>query len=218
MLHLLHIGPVARYICLLKFRSKEKGKKQIQDYTTELKLSGCKQGITLDGRARKMIVDQDAEAEFTCNDGQCVSMEKRCDQLPDCYDGSDEEGCRLFSLAKGYIKVVPPYSRVGRFDKTIVPVSINVSMRLLKMMGINQRENSIDLQFEVILEWKDLRITYNNLKKDPFLNHLTEADKNSIWLPILIYANTDQKETTRLGWVNEWSTSVVISRDGNLTR
>ena len=156
--------------------------------------------------------------EFTCNDGQCVRMEKRCDQLPDCDDLSDEEGCQLFSLAKGYNKVVPPYTRVSYFDKTIVPVEIDVSIKLLKMMGIDERENSIDLQFEIILEWKDHRITYNNLKKDVFLNALSEDEKTIIWLPIVVYANTDQKETTRLGWTEEWSTEVVVSRDGNFTR
>ena len=103
-------------------------------------------------------------------------------------------------------------------NDTIVPVSINVSMRLLKMMGIDERENSIDLQFEIILEWRDQRITYNNLKKDSFFNALTEDEIRTIWLPIIIYTNTDQKETTRLGWVNEWSTSVIVSRDGNFMR
>ena len=36
------------------------------NYSTFLKLTGCKAG------------------EFTCDDGECVSMEQRCDQLSDC--------------------------------------------------------------------------------------------------------------------------------------
>ena len=68
------------------------------------------------------------------------------------------------------------------------------------------------------LEHLAVLITYNNLKRNIFLNALTEVDKNSIWLPIVIYANTDQKMTTRLGWIEEWSTEVVVSRDGKLTR
>ena len=71
--------------------------------------------------------------EFTCNNGQCVSMTKRCDQLPDCDDGSDEEGCQLFSLAKGYNNVVPPYTRASYFNKTIIRVEIDVSIKLLKL-------------------------------------------------------------------------------------
>ena len=36
-------------------------------YTTMLKMTGCKE-----------------EGEFTCNDGQCIKMEERCNQLPRC--------------------------------------------------------------------------------------------------------------------------------------
>ena len=85
-------------------------------------------------------------------------------------------------------------------------------------MGIDERENRIDQQFEIKLEWRDPRITYNNLKKDSSFNALTEDEMKMIWLPVLVYANTDQIETTRLGVDWEWSTSVVVSRDGNLTR
>ena len=166
-----------------------------------IKLSGC----TEDG-------------EFTCDDGQCINMEERCDQIADCRDGSDETGCKLFSLVDGYKKNVPPIDRVSYWKRAIKPVPINISMRLLKMMGIAESDNTIDLQFEIIMEWKDQRMTYYNLKNDPFLNALTEDEMKSTWLPVVIYANTDQKETTRLGWTEEWSTNVFIARDGNFTR
>ena len=39
---------------------------QGKNYSTFLKLTGCR------------------EDEFTCDDGECVLMEQRCDQLPDC--------------------------------------------------------------------------------------------------------------------------------------
>ena len=84
----------------------------------------------------------------------------------------------------------------------------------MKVLKIDTGKYTIDLQFEITMEWKDYRITYNNLKNEAFLNVLTEDDKMSIWLPVLIYANTDQRETTRL----EWSTSVVVSKDGRFSR
>ena len=100
----------------------------------------------------------------------------------------------------------------------INPAKIGVSVTLFKIVGINERESTIDFQFEIALTWKDQRITFNNLKTNSILNALPEYDMNSIWLPVLIYANTDQRETTRLGFITEWSTSVEVSRDGKFTR
>ena len=107
----------------------------------------------------------------------------------------------MLSLRKGYNKHVPPFSRM-KFSRTIDPASVNVSLRLLKVMDINERKNTIDLKFEVIMEWRDCRITYNNLKEVSFLNALTINETQSIWLPIVVYKNTDQEETTRLGWLD----------------
>ena len=107
---------------------------------------------------------------------------------------------------------------VSYHNETIKPVPINVSLNLLKMVEIEETDNTIDLQFEITLEWRDPRITYNNLKKDIFYNALTEDETKMIWLPVLTYVNTDQKETTRLGVQWEWSTFVDVSRDGDFTR
>ena len=51
-------------------------------YTTMIKLTGC-----------------NPEGEFTCDDGQCIEMKRRCDQVtgkePNCRDESDEIGCKI---------------------------------------------------------------------------------------------------------------------------
>ena len=59
-----------------------------------MKLSGC------------------AENEFTCNDGQCIDVNYRCDQIIDCRDKSDEKECRLLVLEDGYNKMIPPFTLV----------------------------------------------------------------------------------------------------------
>ena len=64
----------------------------------EMKLTGCK------------------DDEFTCDEGQCISMEKRCNQLQDCRDDSDELGCKILKLRYGYNKRVPPISQIGKAD------------------------------------------------------------------------------------------------------
>ena len=202
------------------------------EYKTELKLSGCKPGFAFESSPSTehgnnynphytdwiwTSVQLD-DGEFTCDDGQCIDMRQRCDQLHDCNDRSDEKGCNLLTLTKGYNKNVPPFKRKSLLDDTITPVTVNVTISLLKIMEIIEEKNNIDLQFEIMLEWLDYRLSFNNLKKKTYLNALTEEDKNSIWLPLVVFDNTDQKETTRLGENWEWTTSVTITREGNFER
>ena len=163
-----------------------------EEYTTELKLSGCKEG------------------NFTCNDGQCVSMEKRCDQLPDCRDYSDEIDCKILVLKKDYNKNVPPVS-VNSGKKEMVNVSVSID--LLTLVDINEPDYSIEIQFAISLQWIENRATYQHLKNDRSLNALTLEDIQQLWLPKVIYENTDQKESTRLGSNWEWETKVIVRRE-----
>ena len=160
------------------------------NYTTELKMSGCREG------------------KFTCNDGQCVRMDQRCNQVPDCTDESDERNCRILLLRDGYNKEVPP---IDSSD----PVNVSVSIDLLRLVDIDAEDYSIEIQFEVSLNWKEKRATYKNLKKRDSLNALPRRDLDMLWLPEVVYENTDQKETTRLGEYGkgEWKTKVVVRKE-----
>ena len=97
------------------------------------------------------------------------------------------------------------------------PVPVNISLALLNIVEINEIEFSITFQFEITLEWFEYRADYHNLKEKVFMNTLTKDDMEKLWLPIVIYANTDQKERTRLGENWEWTTSVFITREGSFT-
>ena len=174
-------------------------------YTTYMKLTGC------------------TEDEFTCDDGQCIKMKRRCDQVtgeePDCRDKSDEKGCQLlvFKDEEGYNPKIPPFeSRRG----DVIPAPVNISITLMKVVEIEETAHSIKLQFEIRLMWRENRVKYQNLKKKTSLNVLTEYDFRQLWLPLVIYDNTDQKDSTRLGDPNgwEWSTLVFVVREGNFTR
>ena len=163
-----------------------------KDYTIEMKLTACN------------------DTQFTCNDGQCVKMDERCNQMPDCKDTSDEMGCRILQLKEGYNKRVPPIGTTGREVKTLKPVSVKVSLTLYKVVAIEEEDHSIELQFQIKLEWKENRATYYNLKPESYLNALSKEEINTLWLPLVIYLNTDQQDTTRLGCCVEWSTNVNV--------
>ena len=50
------------------------------------------------------------------------------------------------------------------------------------------------------------------------MNALTDHDTTKLWLPFVIYDNTDNKESTRLGMAYEWQTRVSVVKDGNFRR
>ena len=57
-----------------------------------------------------------------------------------------------------------------------------------------------------------------NLKSDTSLNALVEDEIRKLWLPLIIYQNTDQKQSTRLGSAWEWATRVIVTKEGGFTR
>ena len=168
-----------------------------KSYIATLKLTSCKDG------------------EFTCDDGHCIKMEKRCDQIPDCKGKSDEKHCQLVFLEEGYNKNIAPIRR-NETDQNLMPVNVNVTVTLMKVVEIEETDHSIHLQFQISLQWKENRVTYQNLKWDPTLNALSAPDiEQKIWLPVVVYDNTDQKEVTRLGEYGngEWATTVAVTRE-----
>ena len=111
---------------------------------------------------------------------------------------------------------VPPITSDGG---TKSPVNVSTSIDVLKLVDIDEEDYSIEIQFEISLQWRENRATYHNLKDNEALNALTKEDISSLWLPLVIYVNTDRKDSTRLGDGNwEWKTDVVIKREGNFTR
>ena len=165
-------------------------------YRTLLKLSGCSKG------------------EFTCNDGQCVTMEQRCDQIPNCRDASDEVDCRLLKLNNNYNKKVPPIIPGG--GDGFIKTQVDISIVLLKIVSMAEVQHKIDFKFTIILEWKENRASYQNLKKKTSLNALTDDEIKLLWLPYVVYANTDMAEAVQLG--DGLKTTIVVSREGDFTR
>ena len=97
-----------------------------KQYTIEMKLTGCK------------------NTQFTCDDGQCVKMEERCNQIPNCEDESDERDCKILVLKKGYNKRVPPVGAITNGKVTALKqVEVNVSLTLFKVVAIEEEDHSI---------------------------------------------------------------------------
>ena len=91
-------------------------------------------------------------------------------------------------------------------------------MDILKLVDIKEEDYSIEIQFTITLKWKENRATFQNLKQEKTLNALRKGDIEKLWLPKVIYENTDQKDTTRLAADWEWETSVVVDKLGSFSR
>ena len=108
----------------------------------------------------------------------------------------------------GILQKGSPISPPSQDDDSLTPVLVKLSLQLFKGVAIKEEDNSIELQFQITLEWKENRASFQNLKTNLFLNDLSLEDISKLWHPLVIYTNTDKQETTRLGVEWEWTTDV----------
>ena len=151
--------------------------------------------------------------QYTCDNGLCISMEKRCDQKRNCEDGSDEFNCKLLDIRNNYNRLIPPFT----FDSVlneVRPASVSVVMTILKFLKIAEVDHSFSLKFVLAMEWYDYRIKYHNLKPGRSANALTFKEYQSIWIPNLIFSNTRKNDAT----VGTKAAIITITREGNYTR
>ena len=123
--------------------------------------------------------------DFNCKDGSCVAIEKRCDSNLDCNDGSDEIDCNIISIPPSYLSHVPAKSADG--SKSQVTLSIDI----WTILGIHEVEEKFRVKFGLTMTWKDSRVTFLNLKKDSDLNTVALNEAKRIWLPIVVFENTE---------------------------
>ena len=119
-------------------------------------------------------------------------------------------------MENNYNKNIPPIGNDK--DGTPIPTDVSISITLMKVVEIEEVDHSIHLQFQISFVWRENRVKYQNLKTETSQNALTDEDIKTMWLPTVVYDNTDQKEVSRLGMEWEWSTSITVTREGEFTR
>ena len=71
------------------------------------------------------------------------------------------------------------------------------------------------LKFNVWLEWKDGRLTFLNLKENPFKNEISEKVIKRLWRPKLVFVNSNSKATEKqILQYNPYSSVLMLIRDG----
>ena len=145
----------------------------------------------------KMTSCQDYE--FTCWSGDCIKMEERCDNAIDCNDNSDENNCQLLVLEESYKSSVPPVVTILEDGGTrrVIPVFVNVSINLIDILVIHEKENEIQVRIRAFLEWYEARAKFHNLKVDTMVNMLLPEDVEKLWIPKIVYSNTKEMESIK---------------------
>ena len=139
------------------------------------------------------------EDEFTCFDGSCIFMDLRCNGREDCSDASDEKQCEILKTFEGYNKMLLPLPREN--EKMF---NLNLSIFISNIKSIDEVHGKLKLKIAIIRSWYNPQLSYLNLNRSETKNLLSEADKEKMWIPYIVFQNvedymsTDRLDTVRI--------------------
>ena len=78
---------------------------------------------------------------------------------------------------------------------------------------IKEIEQILQLKFSIRMTWVDARLNFFNIKMKETMNVISMAELNKIWLPVIIFDNTEEGQIT----INDDKASATINRTGRGT-
>ena len=140
--------------------------------------------------------------QYTCYNGDCIELEKVCDEIDDCLDGSDEIYCKTITKDKRkYRKHSPPF--------TNEKAQVEVHLAIQSLSNIDEMTKTFESKFHLELKWNDHRLDY--LYIYGFHNLLSRTSTQAIWLPSLILSNT----IGNLAILDSQTYYVLVSKDAD---
>ena len=90
-----------------------------------------------DGNKLKLMLSNCGQYEYSCSDGSCIPIQKKCDFVPNCWD---EENCQLLNdeKMKGYDSNLPEIvlDEKGNILRKIVKISITIKETRLSCFNV----------------------------------------------------------------------------------
>ena len=165
------------------------------------------------GNKLQLMLSKCGKYEYSCSDGTCIPIQKKCNFVPDCWDNGDEMNCQLLNneSMEGYDSHFPD---IGLDEKgNILKKTIKVSIEIKEIESIEEVNSRFTATFILKIEWMDARLTWYDLNEDLDLNILSEVQKKNIWFPkILITNSKDNSEVP-----NDSHSKLCVRKNGSLT-
>ena len=178
----------------------------------ELEFSICKQNT--DGLKVHLMFSNCGQFEFSCSDGTCIPIEKKCDFVPDCWDKGDEINCQLLNNKdmEDYDSNLPDIvlDNQGKIVKKMLKVSVTIK----EIKSIEEVKSRYTATFNLKLEWNDARLTWYDLHEDQDLNILSDEQKKRIWFPKILIGNSEENIVEI---PNDSQSKLSVSKTGSLT-
>lgn len=146
-----------------------------------------------------ILITSCKNGQFTCTNGACIKIQRRCDLEIDCPDGSDEMDCNFLSLDRSYNSDNPP----PRTNESS-PVSVKFSIDIYAIRSIDVDNFRFTCDVEVATEWFDSRLQFRHLNYASALNSLNRKERQP-WRPRLEFlgdARTTSDVETRRSSLN----------------
>ena len=77
-------------------------------------------------------------------------------------------------------------------------VKSNVVLSSKQVLRIEEVESTMTMQYNLLLEWHDTRVTFRNLRHATFLNTMGKEDALKVWYPKVLFYNTEGMEETKV--------------------
>lgn len=116
--------------------------------------------------------------EFTCTNGECVSMKNVCNSIHDCEEHSDENYCQVGINPDAYYeKRWVPSPLEGVFS------AVSVRLQLNRVLKISIEDNSITLNLHLEVSWKDSRLRFKHLNEYGIRREIVASLASKYWNP-----------------------------------
>ena len=136
------------------------------------------------GNSILLTFSQCYPGKFSCDSGQCIPLEKRCNIKFNCKDKSDENNCAGIKTGNEYSREKMPVSLSAE------PTIIYINVSLLAFPSISTKFLKFSVDFHLNLQWHDLRLYLWDLNNDFSKNSLSKEELDALWKPELVFVNT----------------------------